>query len=106
MIKHFFKITFRNLARYKGFSLINLAGLTLGITGCLLIGLFVWDELQYDRFHKEGNRIFRIYNRSTREGNTENIASTPPAFSTTLKQEFPEVEQTMRITNIYQQSLF
>jgi len=45
MIKNYFKIALRNLYRYKGFSLINILGLAIGISGCLLIGLFVWDEL-------------------------------------------------------------
>ncbi len=60
MIRNFFKIAFRNITRHKGFSFINIAGLTLGLTACLLIGLFVWDENQYDKFLPGGDRVYRV----------------------------------------------
>jgi hypothetical protein len=50
MFKNFLKVAFRNVSRRKGFSLINIAGLTLGMAACLLIGLFVQDEYSYDKF--------------------------------------------------------
>jgi len=57
MFKNYLKTALRNLLRYKGFSLINIASLTIGIIGCLVIGLFVWDEWQYDKNIKDnGNR--------------------------------------------------
>jgi putative ABC transport system permease protein len=49
MIKHFFKTTLRNLLHYKGFTIINIASLSIGIIACLVIGLFVWDERQFDK---------------------------------------------------------
>ena len=62
MIKNYFKTALRNLLRYKGFTMINIASLTIGITGCLVIGLFVWDERQYDKNIPGGENIYRIYN--------------------------------------------
>ena len=97
MWKNYFKVALRNLYRYKGFSLINILGLAIGITGCLLIGLFVWDEWQYDKFVKEGDAVYRIYAKRTNENGTTFTANTPPAFATYLQQNYPEVAQTTRL---------
>lgn len=97
MLKNFFKVAFRNLARYKSFSFINIAGLTFGLTACLLIGLFVWDEHQFDTSTPGGDRVYRIYNGNTGKEGTRNMAVVPPMFATTLKKDFPGVEQTARI---------
>jgi putative ABC transport system permease protein len=97
MIKNYLKTAIRNLLRYKGFSLINILSLVVGITGCLVIGSFVWDELQYDKFLKGGENIYRIYDERKDNNNTTYAACTPPAFATFLKQQYPEVETTMRI---------
>jgi len=97
MFKNFLKIAFRNMARHKGFSFINILGLTLGLTACLLIGLFVQDEFSYDKFLSQGNRVYRIYNNyRDNEGTTER-AVTQPMIATTLKNEFPEVEAVTRV---------
>jgi len=97
MFKNFIKVALRNMARHKGFSLINIAGLTLGLTACLLIGLFVWDENQYDRFFPEGDQVYRVYNVHTDNEGSQNMAVTSPAYAPTIKQDFPEVEQTARV---------
>ncbi|MGN6341554.1 MAG: ABC transporter permease [Ginsengibacter sp.] len=97
MIKNYFKIAFRNITRHKGFSFINIAGLTLGFTACILIGLFVWDENQYDKFLPDGDQVYRVYNHYTNNEGSEDRAPAPPMFATTLKQDFPEVEQTARV---------
>ena len=54
MFRNYFKTAIRNLLRYKGFATINILSLTIGIIGCLIIGLFVWDEKQYDKFVPDG----------------------------------------------------
>jgi len=97
MFTNFFKIAFRNLTRHKGFSFINIAGLTLGLTACILIGLFVWDENQYDKFLPDGDQVYRVYNHYTSNEGGEDRAIASPMFATTLQQDFPEVEQTARI---------
>lgn len=106
MIKNYFKTAFRNLIRQKGFSFINIAGLTLGLTACLLIGLFVRDEKQYDKFISAGDQVYRIYNEGTRSEGVSNVAVTPPMFTTTLQQEFPEIKTALRIMQIQSKSLF
>ncbi len=60
MIKNYFKIAFRNLARNKAFSFINIFGLAVGLATCLLIMLYIFDESRYDKHHKAGDRLFRI----------------------------------------------
>ncbi|HVG40353.1 MAG TPA: ABC transporter permease, partial [Chitinophagaceae bacterium] len=97
MLKNYFKVALRNLYRYKGFSFINILGLAIAITGCLLIGLFVWDEWQYDKFVKDSDRVFRGYIKSTKPAGSYTSANTPPAFATYVQQHFPEVEHTARL---------
>ncbi|PJJ54925.1 ABC transporter permease [Hymenobacter chitinivorans] len=97
MFKNYLLVAYRNLVRHKGFSFLNIAGLALGLTACLLIGLFVHDELQFDRFVPAADRIYRVYTQQTKTETPEIFSSVSPMFATSLKQEFPEVEQTMRI---------
>ncbi|PSR54998.1 macrolide ABC transporter permease [Adhaeribacter arboris] len=106
MLRNYLKIAVRNLLRHKGFSFINIAGLTLGLTACLLIGLFVHDEKQFDKFLPGGDQIYRIYIERTSHEGTENSAGTPPMFTTTLQQEYPEVAETLRILRIPSKDLF
>jgi putative ABC transport system permease protein len=97
MFKNYLKTAFRNLRRYKGFSLINILSLAIGITGCLVIALFVWDEKKFDKSIEGGENIYRIYE----EHNNSNVitygASVPPAYATFLKRQYPEVDTTLRI---------
>lgn len=97
MLRNFFKVAIRNLVRHKAFSFINIAGLTLGLTACLLIGLFVWDEHQYDKFIPGGENVYRVYSKYVNEGESGDRAVGPPMYATALKQDFPEIEQTARI---------
>ncbi len=60
MFKNSLKISFRHLKRQKGFTVINLGGLAVGLAACLLIGLYIQEELNYDRFHTKSDRIYRL----------------------------------------------
>jgi len=60
MLKNYFKVTFRNLIRHKGYSFINIAGLAVGIACSILIIPYIQYELSYDRFHEKADRIYRI----------------------------------------------
>lgn len=97
MLHNFFKVALRNIYRHKGFSFINIAGLTLGLTTAMLIGLFVWDEKQYDQFLPEGEQVYRIYNETTNNEGSRLVAPVPPMFASTLQQDFPQVEKTARV---------
>ena len=97
MFKNFFKTAFRNITKHKGFSFINIAGLTLGLTACILIGLFVWDEHQYDKFLPGGDQVYRVYDEYTNHDGAQTLAVASPMYDVTLQQDFPEVEKTARV---------
>jgi len=94
---NYFKTAFRNQARHKGFAIINIASLTIGILGCLVIGLFVWDERQYDKNIPGGENVYRIYNERTDNNNTTYMVCVAPAFATFLEKQYPEVDTSLRI---------
>src|SRR5215207_9525670 len=97
MFRNYLKTAIRNLWRYKGFALINILSLTIGIIGCLVIALFVWDEKQFDKFVPGGENIYRIYEQRNDNNVISYAAVVPPAFATFLKQQYPEVSTTARI---------
>jgi putative ABC transport system permease protein len=106
MLKNYFKIAWRNLLKQKGFSIINIAGLCLGFTACLLIALFVWDERQFDKFIPEGDRVYRVYNERITSEAIEFTPRTPPMYGPTLAQELPEVAHSVRVMEILSKNLF
>ena len=105
MLPNFLKTGLRNFRHHKAFSFINILGLTLGLTACLLIGFFVRDEKQYDAFVPGADRIFRVYQQAENDANAI-IATSPPAFATALKQNYPEVENVLRVLNFNSKELF
>jgi putative ABC transport system permease protein len=97
MFKNNFKIAWRNLAKQKMYSSVKIGGLALGIAACLLIALFISDELSYDRDIPYGDRIYRV---AFGVNNSEDIiegASLQAPFANVLKDDFPEVEKVGRI---------
>src|SRR5450432_2860214 len=97
MIKNYFKIAFRNLWGNKAFSAINIFGLAIGIATCLIIMLFVQNELSYDRYNKKADRIVRINFQGSAAGETFNEASVMPPVAQTMKTDFPEVKEATRL---------
>ena len=68
MLRNYLKIAWRNLVRQKGYTFINVFGLAIGLACCLVIFLYVQDELRFDRFHTKANQIYRIIDhRSSKE---------------------------------------
>lgn len=106
MIRNYFKTAYRNILSHRGFTFINLTGLSLGLTVCLLIALFVWDEQQFEKFIPEGEQVYRLYDERTDDEGTERLALTSPVFATVLKNEYPEVEETVRVLDMHKKSLF
>jgi ABC-type antimicrobial peptide transport system permease subunit len=89
MFRNYIKIALRNLLKFKIYSLINIIGLSVGIAACILISLWVQDELSFDRFHKNVNNIYRVI---CYKGNFENrSAGTPAPLGPAIKQEIPGV---------------
>jgi len=99
MFKNYLKVALRNIWKNKVYSLINIVGLAFGLAACLLIVLFVVDELSYDRYHENADRIYRICSRGM-IGNHEldqAVVSTP--LAATVRDIYPEVEHSTRISN-------
>ena len=99
MIKNYFKIAFRNIIRHKTYSFINISGLAIGICCCLLIILFVVDELSYDKYHEKGDRIFRVTNGFSSGNQSRVMAATSYRLADALKTDFPELESVVRLNN-------
>jgi putative ABC transport system permease protein len=98
MIRNYIKVAIRNLLRQKGFSFINILGLALGITCTALIGMWVNDELSYDKFHTDYNRIYRI--TSTLPEMKVHAAVTSAPLAPAIKNEIPEVEDVVRTSGL------
>ncbi len=97
MIKNYLRIAVRNLRNHKAYSLINIVGLAVGVACCMLILLYVLDELSYDKFNHDYSRIYRIEAELKMEGRELNMAVSPAPLGGTLVREFPEVVQYARI---------
>ncbi len=97
MYKNYMKIALRNIKRNRGYSIINVAGLAVGIASCLLIFLFVKDELSYNNFHENRNRIFRLTDETEFPEFKIKGLSALTRFAGHIQQRFPEVENTVRI---------
>ena len=101
MLKNYFKTAFRNLWRNKTASAINIFGLTIGLTCCLLIALYIQHELSYDKFQTKGDRIARVImeykfdgSGASQKGNYTSVRVAP-----VFKRTFPEVESAVKMTN-------
>lgn len=98
MIKNYIKIAWRNLIRDRTYSFINIVGLTIGLSACLLLVLFARYELSFDTFHEKSDRIFRITSVTETENEVIERTSTPVPLVQTLKDELPEVEKAAHLS--------
>jgi putative ABC transport system permease protein len=98
MLKNYLKIAFRNLKRHKGYAVMNILGLAVGMACCILILLYVQYELSYDRYHTHADRIYRIL--LSREGFIDRpFAGSPPRLASALKDNYPDVLFASRVKN-------
>lgn len=97
MLRTYLKIAWRNLLKSKTFSLINLFGLATGLASFLLIALYVWDELRFDRFHARARDIYRIHTDVRFGGSDLAVAATADPMGAALAQDYPQVQQFTRI---------
>lgn len=101
MFKNYVKVALRNLGRNKGYTAINIGGLALGIACCVLILLYVRDELTYDRYHEHVERIYRIGTEMQRAGHDPmQVASTPITLGPIVQETYPSIAAA---TRFYQQ---
>jgi len=99
MFKNYLKIAFRNLLRYKGYSFINIFGFAIGLACCLMILLYTYDELSYDRYHKKADRIYRVALTAMLNNNAFNGVVTCAPLAQGMMNEIPEVEVATRCRN-------
>ncbi len=97
MLRNFFKVAFRNLWKNKGFSIINITGLAIGMASAMLLLLWIYDEVSYDRFHVNRDRIYEAWNRAEFSGELHSWNTTPKVLARTLEHDFPEVQVTVRV---------
>ncbi|MBD0258886.1 MAG: ABC transporter permease [Cytophagales bacterium] len=88
MIRNHFTIAWRNLARHRGYSFINIAGLGAGMAVALLISLWVWDELSYNRYHQNHDRIAQVWHQSTYQGVVRRGGNSPYALAGELRTAY------------------
>ena len=98
MIKSYFKIAWRNLIKNKLFSFINIIGLSVGIACCVLIFLYVQNELSYDKYNDKADRIYRVTSVIFQEKKEDRFAPTSPLTIQKIQDGFPEVEKIVRLT--------
>ena len=96
MISNYIKVGVRNIFKYKVYSTINATGLAMGIAAGMLIMLYIADELSYDRFFKDSERIYRIGSAGSFEGSVFNSAVSSPPIAAAMLLEIPEVEEATR----------
>jgi len=99
MFRNYIKIAFRNIIKHKGFSFINILGLAVGIACCILIFLFVQDELSYDTFHDNGEDLYIIALITDYGSRTSISAGSPTGFGPIFKRTFPEIVDFARFAN-------
>src|SRR5574339_840551 len=101
MIKNYLKIAWRNLMKNKVFSFINVFGLSIGLTCCMLIALYLHNELSYDSYHKNADRIFQLGTNFVKEGKEDRTANTPAPMAKAMQMEFPEIEKGTRLLRMF-----
>jgi putative ABC transport system permease protein len=99
MFKNYIKVAVRNTLKHRGYSFINVTGLAIGMACCVVLFLYIQNELSYDRFHENSDRIYRVITQSESNGQVKRFATTSAPLGPALQSDFPEVRQTARIGN-------
>jgi putative ABC transport system permease protein len=102
MIKNYLKIAYRNIRKHLGYSLINVTGLAIGMACCILILLFVFDELSYDKFHENHDRIYRVTRKWFNADGVVNLhlGHVAPPVAPLLENDFPEIVHAVRFVGV------
>jgi putative ABC transport system permease protein len=99
MLRNYLKTAWRNLTKNKLFGIVNISGLAIGIAGCILIGLYIFNELSYDRFHKNAGRLVRVTTEYTLNGEKNQAGKTGSMAGFRLAGAFAQIESYVRILN-------
>jgi putative ABC transport system permease protein len=96
MIKNYFKIALRNIWQNKVYASVNIIGLAVSMASCLVISVFIWNELQHDVFHGNRDHIYRLTEKQNQAGTMYDVAVTPGPLAPALQKDFPEIVNTVR----------
>jgi putative ABC transport system permease protein len=99
MLKNYFKIALRSLAKQKIYTSINVLGLSIGVASCFLITLYVTDEFSYDTFHTKADQIHKVVLERKYPNHSTNYAVIPHSYADVLPQDFPEITDVVRMSN-------
>jgi putative ABC transport system permease protein len=97
MLRNFFTVAYRNIIRSKGFSVINISGLAIGMASALLILLWIQNEMSYDSSYANSDRLYQSWNRDRGNDGINCWNVTPKPLAPTLKQQYPEIEKATRV---------
>lgn len=101
MIKNYIKVAWRNMMKNKTFSFINIFGLSIGLTCCMLISMYLHYELSYDSQHKNGSRVYQLGTTFVKEGKEDRTANTPSPMAKAMQMVFPEIEKSTRLLKTF-----
>ncbi|MEO7988917.1 MAG: ABC transporter permease [Chryseolinea sp.] len=99
MLQNYFKVALRNIRKHKFYSILNISGLAFGLTACFLIGLYIYDELTFDHFHKDYEDIYHVGLHINFGGQEYVMASTCPPLASEMVNTIPGVEHATRINH-------
>lgn len=97
MFRNYWKVAIRNLWRSKGFSFINIAGLAIGMASAILISLWIYNQVSYDRFHRNKDFLYQAWNRGTFDNRVECWDNVPKILAPTISLEYPEIKNVSRV---------
>src|SRR5579872_3799902 len=97
MLKNYFKIAFRNLQKHKVFSIVNISGLAVGLSVFWLMALYISNELSYDRFYENADRIYRVVQSGTTTTGSFKMAITSVPLAPALVQDYSEIAAAARV---------
>ncbi|MFZ1785858.1 MAG: ABC transporter permease [Ferruginibacter sp.] len=101
MLTNYFKIAWKNLKKNKFFSFINIFGLSVGLASCMLITLYIINEMSYDKYQQNGDDIYLIGTTFIQQGKENRTASTPAPLARAMMQDYPQVQQTARLIGLF-----
>src|SRR5215216_4967271 len=97
MLTSYFRFGWRHLLKSKGYAIINVSGLAIGLACCLGIGLFIYDELTFDGFHRNLENMYRVVEKQKQAGVIYDVASTPGYLGPAMEKDLPGVIETCRL---------
>ena len=101
MIRNYLKVVWRHLIRNKVVSFINVIGLSVGLTCCMLIAAYLYNEVSYDAYHKNIDRLYLLATDYMKEGDGGKIPTTPATMADVMKLAFPEIKETARLMPLF-----